>query len=73
MTIIFKVTAPGTKVIIGVSCRDGTSASIGPVLLLVCLVGHMANMSSLTLTFPHIELLVMKTVILLDLKVKTNI
>ena len=35
--------------------------------------GHMNNMSSLTLAFPHIEIVDMKTVILLDLPVKTYI
>ena len=33
----------------------------------------MFNMSSLILAFPHIEILDMKTVILLDLIVKNNI
>ena len=33
----------------------------------------MRNMSSLTLAFPHIEILDMKTLMLLDLIVKTNI
>ena len=33
----------------------------------------MANMSSLTLAFPHIEIVDMKTVIMLDLIVKTDI
>ena len=35
--------------------------------------GHINNMSSLTLAFLHIEILDMKTVILLDLPVKTFI
>ena len=51
-------------------CLNRTSA-IARVLL--CLEGHMANMSSLTLAFPHIEILDMKAVILLDLIVNTNI